>query len=245
MNNEASKSIRDRYLSIAEAINNIVVKSGRSAGDVKLVVVTKAQPVEKIREVIEAGAIYLGENYPDETAEKIKQLSEYRNIEWHMIGHLQSRKIPLVLNGFKMFHSMDSFELAEKMSRKLHENKQTMPVLIEINTGGENSKYGFSGEDEANWNLLEENILKINDLPGIRVQGLMTMPPYFEEIEKSRVYFGKLKKLQETLKTKFSHLSQLNELSMGTSMDYRIAIEEGATYVRVGQAIMGERNYQL
>jgi len=135
-------------------------------------------------------------------------------------------------------------ELAIKLSRKVVDAGKIMPVMVEINTSGEASKYGFPGYQEPGWHELLDPIKSIADLPGIRLCGLMTMPPYFDDIEQSRPYFSALRKLRDFLQKELGENIQLKELSMGTSSDFEIAIEEGATYIRVGKAIMGERIYK-
>jgi PLP dependent protein len=236
--------IRENYFLVEDKISTAAKRSGRPVSDIKLIVVTKAQPVEKVRAVIEAGASRLGENYPEETVEKMNSLREYADVQWHMIGHLQSRKIPLVINGFDTVHSVDSLGLAEKLSRKLVEVNKKMPVLIEVNVSGEESKNGIAGWDESEWPQLIKFIQSTLVFPGISLVGLMTMPPYFVDIEQSRPYFIKLRQLRDYLQTKLGNIVNLKELSMGTSADFQVAIEEGATYVRVGQAVMGDRIYK-
>jgi PLP dependent protein len=239
------EQIQKNYYRIKNNIVDFADKCGRSPDEVKLIVVTKGQPVENIKAVIESGAAILGENYPDEALEKIQKLKGFYNIQWQMIGHLQSRKIPIVVNEFKILQSLDRYSLAEKLSRLLLLNNKEMPVLIEINISGEESKSGFPGWEESYWPILGETIRQINLLPGINVCGLMTMPPFFENIEQSRPYFKKLKNLRDNLRNIEGLSDKMAELSMGTSYDYSVAIEEGATYVRVGRAIMGERNYLI
>ena len=243
MENEIDE-ISHHLSQVKDVMLNSIEKSHRNAENVKLVIVTKGQPVEKIRAVIKAGAEYLGENYPEETLEKIQALREYPDIKWHMIGHLQSRKIPLVINGFNLIHSIDNPGLAEKLSRRLVEAGKRMPVLLEINVSGEESKNGFRGWNEMDWPGIVDEIQKMVRLPAIDIQGLMTMPPYFVEIEQSRPFFVRLRNLRDYLQNKMESACDLKELSMGTSIDYQVAIEEGATFIRVGQAIMGERNYK-
>jgi pyridoxal phosphate enzyme (YggS family) len=236
--------IRNNYFAVCEKISKAAKRGNRSASEIKLVVVTKAQPVEKVEAVILAGATLLGENYPEETVEKISLLRDKPNIQWHMIGHLQSRKIPLVINGFDAIHSIDSLGLAEKLSRKLVNVGKKMDVLIEVNVSGEESKFGFPGWREIDKPQLINVVKSIKGLPGINLIGLMTMPPYFDEIERSRPYFVKLRELRDYLQNEVGTSVHFDELSMGTSADYQVAIEEGATYVRIGQAIMGERIYK-
>ena len=235
-------SIRERYLHTLEEITRSAQDAGRDPNQVKLVVVTKAQPVEVARAAIEAGARILGENYPEEGVMKIQSLQDFSAVEWHMIGHVQSRKAQLVAENFNFMHSLDSLKLARRLDRFCGEAGRTLRVFLEFNIGGEDSKSGWSASDEARWASLLEELSAVIALPNLRVNGLMTMPPLGETAEFSRPYFQKLKRLQGYLASQFPAVD-FSELSMGTSTDYKVAIEEGATMVRVGTAIVGPRQY--
>ena len=236
--------IRENIAQVQSEIEIAAKRSSRKAEDVKLIVVSKAQPVEKLIAAYEAGVRLFGENYPEETAEKIEQINPPLNgVEWHMIGHLQSRKIPIIVKHFSYLHSLDSFSLAEKLSKKLPEDTKSLNILLEVTVSGEESKFGFSAQDEAAWPLLVEEVQKIAGLAGLNLCGLMTMPPFFDDPEEARPYFVKAKKLLEFLQSRLD-MEHFTQLSMGTSGDYAVAVEEGATYVRVGQAIMGQRIYK-
>ena len=241
---ELMNSIRERYLGTLDVIASAAKRSGRSAEAVRLVVVTKSQPVEVVRAAIEAGAVILGENYAEEGVTKIQSLSDFSAVEWHMIGHVQSRKAALIAQNFNFMHSLDSLKLAKKLDRFCGEFGRTLPVLLEFNVGGEASKGGWEASDETRWAELSGEISEVFALPNLRVRGLMSMPPLGESAEFSRPYFRKLKRLQEFLTSQLRG-ADLTELSMGTSSDYEIAVEEGATFVRVGTAIVGPRNYSL
>jgi PLP dependent protein len=211
--------------------------------DIKLVAVSKAQPVEKIRAAIESGLTVFGENYPEESELKILTLqNEFSKIEWHMIGHLQSRKADLVCRYFAMLHSLDNLHLAEKLNRILATYKKRLSVLLEVNISGESSKSGWMAANIQQWEMLFPDFEKILTFDHLEVRGLMIMPPLEEEGEKSRPYFTKLRQLQDFLRKNLA-ASKWDELSMGTSFDYEIAIEEGATLIRVGEAIFGKRTY--
>ena len=240
---ELVKSIRERYLATLDAISVAAKKAGREPESVKLVVVTKSQPVEIVRAAIEAGAKILGENYPEEGVMKIQSLVEFSAVEWHMIGHVQSRKAQLVAGNFNFLHSLDSLKLAKKLDRFCGEAGRNLSVLLEFNVGGEDSKGGWSAWDETRWQELSAELNEVFALPHLKVRGLMAMPPLGETAEFSRSYFQKTKRLQEYLSTQFRHV-EFSELSMGTSMDYEVAVEEGATFVRVGTAIVGARKYK-
>ena len=247
-----TSSIRERYLQTLDTIAAAARKSGRSPEAIRLVVVTKKQPLEIIRAAIEAGAKILGENYPEEAIEKIlamKSQSGSQNfaarplnfaVEWHMIGHVQSRKANLVAEHFALFHSLDSLKLAQRVDRFAAEFQRSLPVLLEFNVGSEESKHGWSASDESRWPDLLADIEAIAALPNLQIRGLMTMPPLSSDIETSRRYFERLRRLKDFLSERAPHI-KWTELSMGTSADYAVAVEEGATLVRVGQAILGPR----
>lgn len=241
---ELVNSIRERYLSALDTIASAANRSGRSPEAVKLVVVTKFQPLEVVQAAIEAGAVILGENYAEEGVTKIQSLQNLSAVEWHMIGHVQSRKAPLVAGHFNFMHSLDSLKLAKKLDRFCGEAGRVLPVLLEFNVGGEDSKGGWEAVDETRWEELLPEVSELLGMPNLQVCGLMSMPPLGMDAEFARPYFQKLRRLQEFFT---SHLPQATwtELSMGTSSDYEVAVEEGATFVRIGTAIVGPRNYQV
>ncbi len=235
-------TIRQNYLKVLEQIYQAALRSGRDPSQIRLVVVTKGQPVEVIRAVVEAGAKLLGENYPEEALPKIEALQDYP-VEWHMIGHLQSRKAKLVAQYFDWFEALDSVRLAQKLERILSEQGRRLPVLLEFNVGGEESKSGWKAESSKTWPaLLPEIELILNTCPHLDVRGIMTMPPLTEDPHLARQYFAHSRRLRDFLARAFPNTSW-GELSMGTSVDFPLAIEEGATIVRVGQAILGPRPY--
>ena len=237
------ESIRSRYLETLEKIAVAARSVGRDPESVRLVVVTKAQPVEVVRAVIEAGAQILGENYPEESVKKIQYLGQFSAVEWHMIGHVQSRKAQLVAVNFNFLHSLDGLKLAGRLDRFCAEAGRVLPTLLEFNVGGEDSKSGWSAWDEAQWPALLEEIAPVIALPNLQIRGLMTMPPLGQTAEFSRPFFQKLKRLQAYLSSQFPN-TDFSELSMGTSSDYEVAVQEGATLVRVGTAIVGPRQYK-
>ena len=216
---------------------------GRKPQEIKLITVTKAQPKEVVEAAIHAGADRLGENYPVEAVEKIKALKEYKKVEWHMIGHVQSRKSALIAEHFDFFHSLDSVKLAKKINEKLEEKENTLPVLLEVNVSGEESKFGWAAWNESLFPRLFSDIEILLKLSNLKICGLMTMPPYFTDAEKVRPFFRKMSDLMSLLSFRFPE-TDWKELSMGTSIDFETAIQEGATFVRVGTAIVGPREYQ-
>ncbi len=237
--NEYVDQIRRNLEETLERIDRAAAASGRKGSQVRLVVVTKAQPLQTAEAAIAAGAHDLGENYPEEAEGKILALQS-QPVQWHMIGHLQSRKARIVAEHFQMLHSLDSLHLAEKLERLLAETGKTLPALLEFNVGGEESKFGWQAWQEDQWEQLLPELSAVVAMPHLQICGLMTMPPLFTQAEQSRPYFQKLRRLRDflagTLKT-----VDWKELSMGTSADYETAVAEGATLVRVGQAILGPR----
>ncbi|MBC7877684.1 MAG: YggS family pyridoxal phosphate-dependent enzyme [Anaerolineales bacterium] len=236
-------SIRERYLHTLDKIAIAARSVGREPESVKLVVVTKTQPIEVVKAAIDAGVLFLGENYAEEGVMKLQSLREFSAVEWHMIGHVQSRKAQLVAENFNFLHSLDGLKLAKRLDRFCGEANRSLPVLLEFNVGGEDSKSGWSASDESNWYTLLDELAEITALPNLKVHGLMTMPPLGQTAELSRPYFQKLRGLQKYLAVKFPQVD-FGELSMGTSTDYEIAVQEGATLVRVGTAIVGSRQYK-
>jgi pyridoxal phosphate enzyme (YggS family) len=232
--------IKINYEQVKDKIINAANRSGRNPDSIRLIVVTKSQPLEVVKAAVEAGASILGENYAEEGLDKILALHAESGVEWHMIGHVQSRKAALVANHFNYLHSLDGLKLAKRLDSVLGESDKKLPVLLEFNVGGEESKYGWQAIDEKNWEKFLPEIEQILDLPHLRVEGLMTMPPYYQVSELIRPFFSKLRKLRGYLTDKFPN-TNWNELSMGTSSDYEIAVEEGATFIRVGRAILGTR----
>jgi len=242
MNNEEAR-IKLRFLETSEAVYCAASQVGRNITDIKLVVVTKGHSFEKIQFAINAGAFYLGENYPEETIKKFDQINDVHSlrIQLHMIGHLQSRKIPLILKSFDYFHALDSIKLAKKMNNQIVQNDlDPMPVLLQYNVSGDVEKFGWNAVDENHWPELCKEYELLLGLEGIKVKGLMTMPPYANNTGDNRIYFDRLRRLMEFLNSRYSE-NNLKELSMGTSQDFESAIYEGATFLRIGSAIMGER----
>ncbi|MRS03227.1 YggS family pyridoxal phosphate-dependent enzyme [bacterium] len=236
------KTIQNNLSAVTEKMIAAAMRAGRDPEEVKLVVVSKGQPVEVIQAAISAGVRIFGENYPEESVEKIRATIE-AGVEWHMIGHLQSRKARLVSGNFQYMHSLDSLHLAEKLDRILAENERNLPVLLEFNVGIEASKGGWQASGPQSWSGLLPDIEQILKLPHLKVRGLMTMPPLTVSPEEARIYFKRLAELRDYFRGCFPDQTW-NELSMGTSSDFEVAIEEGATFVRIGTSILGPRPYK-
>jgi pyridoxal phosphate enzyme (YggS family) len=231
--------IQERLRYVLEQITAAALRSGREAGAVHLVAVTKSQPLPIVQAAISAGLTTLGENYAEEAINKISA-GGITGVEWQMIGHVQSRKAEAVVQYFTKMHSLDSVRLAARLDRFCGELNRKLPVLLEINVSGEESKFGFPAWDDKNWPDLDPAVEQIMSFPNLRIVGLMTMPPYFDDPEKTRPFFKRLVIFQNHLR-KHHPQGDWNELSMGTSADYIPAIEEGATTVRLGQALFGPR----
>lgn len=240
MNASRVEEMRARAGRVRDRIEAAARRTGRDPAAVRLVTVTKSQPLEVVWAAAAAGMRLLGENYPEEAAAKIDILKKEFDVEWHMIGHVQSRKAELVARRFTMLHSLDSLKLARRLDGLCAAAGRTLPALLEFNVGGEESKFGFPAWDERLWPDLVPLLEPILVLPRLRLAGLMTMPPFFEDPECSRPYFRLLRRLRDFLAGRFPAVGW-DELSMGTSVDYETAVEEGATYVRVGAAIVGPR----
>jgi hypothetical protein len=238
--NDIVASIRENHQRVLEQISQAAQRAGRDPARVRLVVVTKTHPVEIVRAAIEAGVRLFGENYAEEGVMKIQSLPVQTGVEWHMIGHVQSRKARLVADHFALLHSLDSLKLARRLDRFAAEGNRVLPVLLEFNVGGEESKSGWDAANESSWDGFLPDIAEVAGLPNLRVQGLMTMPPLGTDLEESRRYFQHLRRLRDHLALKLSE-ADWHELSMGTSADFEVAVEEGATLVRVGTAIVGAR----
>lgn len=235
-----SINIAENYLRLLERIEKSANSAVRDAQDVKLVVVTKGHPIDSVLQAYDAGIRIFGENYVQEAVAKIEALGLDEDIEWHMIGHIQSRKARNVSKYFHWVQSLDSLKLARRLDRFSAEEERLLPVLLEFNVSGEESKFGIPAWNEKSWNDLLPDLEHMVGLPNLEIWGLMTMPPLAIDPQKVRPYFVRLRKLQSFLRL---HLPQIswNELSMGMSGDYEIAVQEGATIVRVGTAIMGPR----
>ena len=232
--------IKDRYTRIQENIQNSCVSAGRPQNAVKLIVVIKKQPIERIIQVVNAGAEFLGENYPEDIFDKITLLPDGIKPKWHMIGHIQSRKIKILVQSFSYIQSIDRISVARKLNQACTEANITLPILLQVNLSGEESKQGFSVHEKRGIGVLSEVFDDLLELQALSLCGLMTMPPLVNKPEDNQPIFARCRNLLEEINGSYQ-LAQFDQLSMGTSQDYSAAIEEGATMVRVGEAIMGKR----
>lgn len=225
--------VRENLETVRGILRDSCERAGRAESDVTLIAVSKTKPLELVREAYEAGARDFGENKVQDLLDRIEAMPA--DINWHMIGHLQRNKVKYIVGKVALIHSVDSLRLAEEISRESVKQNVETDILIEVNVAGEESKFGVSVEETAP--LVEE----VSKLPGVHVRGLMTIAPFVENAEENRQYFRKLKQLSVDIESKNIDNVSMTVLSMGMTGDYSVAIEEGATYVRVGTGIFGER----
>lgn len=232
--NKCDTIIGENIQAVEEAIEDACQRSGREREAVTLIAVSKTKPLSMLREAYEAGARDFGENKVQELMDKIPEMPS--DVRWHMIGHLQRNKVKYIVDKVYMIHSVDSLRLAEEISREALKKNVTVKILLEVNVAGEESKFGTTVSETA---ALAEKIAK---LPAVQIDGLMTIAPFVEDPEDNRIYFQKLKQLSVDIIRRNIDNINMNVLSMGMTGDYSVAVEEGATCVRVGTGIFGERN---
>ena len=223
------------YLAVKKEMTETLHKSGRGEADCTLIAVSKTKPVEMMLPVYEAGCRDFGENKVQEIMDKIDKMPS--DVRWHMIGHLQTNKVKYIIDKVYMIHSVDTLHLAEAISKEAVKKNVTVKILLEVNVAEEESKFGVTTEEAK---IFYEEVCK---LPNLKVCGLMTIAPYVENSEENRQYFANLRQLSVDIGVKKTDNNIGAELSMGMSGDYIVAIEEGATYIRVGTGIFGERVY--
>lgn len=227
--------IEANYRQVEENIIAACKEVGRDPSEVTLIAVSKTKPVELLKEAYGAGARFYGENKVQEIQEKYDQLPE--DIQWHMIGHLQRNKVKYIVDKVAMIHSVDSLRLAEAIEAEAAKKNVKVPVLLEVNVAEEDSKFGLKMEE------VEPLLEVISSFSHIEVKGLMTIAPYVEDPEENREVFRQLKKLSVDIAKKNINNIDMGVLSMGMTGDYMVAVQEGATLVRVGTGIFGERDY--
>ncbi len=228
--------LAENLKAVERQIEEACKRAGREREDVTLIAVSKTKPVAMLQEVYSEGVRDFGENKVQELCDKIEQLP--RDIKWHMIGHLQRNKVKYIVGNVALIHSVDTYRLAEEINIHAKKKNITVPILVEINIAGEKTKFGTAAEDAM---LLVEDISKLEN---VRIMGLMTIAPPVVDPEENRPYFRKIKQLSVDIINKNIDNVSMEILSMGMTGDYAVAIEEGATMVRVGTGIFGERNYK-
>lgn len=228
-------AVGDNIRRIREEIAEAALRSGRDPSEVKLMAVTKTVDDARVREAINAGVDIMGENYVQEAKRKIETMDV--DVKWHMIGHLQSNKAKYAVRLFDMIHSVDRLSLATELDKQSAKVERVTDILVEVNISGEESKSGI-GEEKT-----PALVREIAPLEHLSIRGLMTMPPWFDDPEAARPYFIALRELRDRIAAEGVPGVEMRELSMGMSGDYRVAVEEGATIVRIGTAIFGPRAY--
>ena len=226
-------SLEARLTEIRERIHSAAVAAGRSPDSVRLVAVSKTHPSDLVREAFRAGQVLFGENYVQELTVKLSEISE--PVQWHFIGHLQSNKVKYIAGNVAMVHSVDRLSLAEEISRQWGRLGRTCDVLLQVNISGEATKSGTSEQETL------ELARQVAQLPHVRIRGLMTMPPFFDDPEAARPFFRALRHLSLKIAAEEIPGVAMGELSMGMSGDFEAAIQEGATLVRIGTSIFGSR----
>jgi pyridoxal phosphate enzyme (YggS family) len=235
-NVDPAEGLAVRFAAVKARINAAATRCGRSSQEVALIAISKTHPPHLIQKLIELGATDLGENRVQEAEEKIPQIGQ-TNARWHLVGHLQANKARRAVALFDVIHSLDAIDLARRLDRLCIEvGKQSLPLLIQVDLGGEETK---SGINEQELPRLAETVQQLERLALI---GLMTLPPFFDDPEQARPYFRRLRELRDELAGKGAFGESKGELSMGMTHDFEVAIEEGATMVRIGTAIFGERD---
>jgi pyridoxal phosphate enzyme (YggS family) len=227
------RDIASNYQRILERIRDAAPKSGRGSQDIRLLAAAKSQSVESVIAAIAAGIGLIGENYTQEAQEKRRSVSEA--VEWHMIGHLQRNKAKIAVEIFDVIESLDNLALAKELDKEGNKRGKKVRTFVEVNLGGEESKSGIAAD------RLAEFLTAVGELTHLSVEGLMTIPPFRENPEEVRPYFCSLRDLQRDLKGLKLPNVEIKELSMGMSHDFPVAVEEGATIVRIGTALFGPR----
>lgn len=230
-------SIKENIAVVESIIAEECKKAGRPVDEVTLIAVSKTKPVEMIREAYEYGCRDFGENKVQELLDKYEVMP--KDIRWHMIGHLQRNKVKYIVDKVYLIHSVDSLRLAEEISKEAVKKNVCVNILVEVNVANEESKFGTTCEE------VRQLVHEIAQLPNICIKGLMTIAPFVEDAEENRAYFQKLKKISVDIMEENNDNISMGVLSMGMTGDYPVAVSEGATYVRVGTGIFGERQYML
>lgn len=232
MNNMVIENLK----TVEKNIEDACKRAGRDRSEVTLIAVSKTKPVEMIHEAMDYGIVHFGENKVQEMLDKIEAIPD-TSLQWHMIGHLQRNKVKYIVDKACLIHSVDSLRLAEQIEQEAAKKNIVVNILVEVNIAKEESKFGIMPEE------LEDLLEKIKKFSHVKVKGLMTIAPFVENSEENRIHFQKLHELYIDIKSKNNDNINMEILSMGMTGDYEVAIEEGATMVRVGTGIFGNRYY--
>ena len=229
--------LKENLINVENNIMKACEKAGRNRSEVTLIAVSKTKPVEMLQEVYDQGIRYFGENKVQEMCDKMEVMP--KDINWNMIGHLQTNKVKYIVGKTSLIHSVDSLKLAEEIQKQAIKNNVVVDILVEVNIANEETKFGISKEETI------QMVKDIAKLDHIRIKGLMTIAPFVENPEDNRLYFREIKQLSVDINNQNIDNVSMDVLSMGMTGDYMVAIEEGATMVRVGTGIFGERNYNI
>lgn len=227
--------IKENLVTVEKNIQDACIRAGRKRDEVTLIAVSKTKPVADLMEAYDAGIRVFGENKVQELVDKIDKMPD--DVHWHMIGHLQRNKVKYIVGKVDLIHSVDNMELAEEINKRAEKAGVTQDILIEVNIADEDTKYGISP------GKAKELYVNISKLPYVNIRGFMCIAPYVEDPEENRPYFVNLKKIYVDITNEIVHNSRVDIMSMGMTGDYQVAIEEGATMVRVGTGIFGKRVY--
>jgi PLP dependent protein len=226
--------LENKINNLRERIQKAAISCGRSPDEITLIAVSKTKPADLVRQAMDAGLTVFGENYIQEARDKITSISS-GNLTWHFIGHLQSNKAKYAVKLFDLIHTVDSMKLAKELNKQAEKIGKVQDILIQVNTGMEASKSGIAEKDAV------DLVRNISGLHHIKVKGLMTIPPFFDAPDKSMPFFKALRNLRDRIREENIPNIQMDELSMGMTGDFEVAIQEGATLIRVGTAIFGKR----
>ncbi len=229
--------LKENYDAVAKKVKDACERAGRSADEVTIIAVSKTKPLSDIVELQQYGVMDFGENKVQELCAKYEEIE--KPVRWHLIGHLQTNKVKYIVDKVELIHSVDSFKLAKQISKEALKKKVTVPILIQVNVAQEETKFGLETEE------VMALISEAAKLPNIKIKGLMTIAPFVDDPEDNRQYFRMLKQLFVDIGAKNFDNVDMTILSMGMTNDYEVAVEEGATMVRVGTGIFGARNYNI
>ena len=229
--------LKENLTKVEENIQKACDKAGRKRSEVTLIAVSKTKPVEMLQEIYDEGIREFGENKVQEICEKMELMPQ--DIKWNMIGHLQTNKVKYIIGKTSLIHSVDSLKLAEEIQKQAVKHDVTADILVEVNIANEESKFGISKDETI------QMVRDIAKLDHLKIKGLMTIAPFVEDPEDNRLYFREIKQLSVDINNQNIDNVSMDVLSMGMTGDYMVAIEEGATMVRVGTGIFGERNYNI
>jgi pyridoxal phosphate enzyme (YggS family) len=233
------ETIKKNIISVQERIYKSAKSAGRDPSEIELIAVTKQKPAVLVKELAENGINKIGESYLKEALFKIDLLKNYP-IEWHMVGTIQSGKAKQMIQNFDQIHSVDRIKLAREINKKSADYERIFPIYLECNVSGEETKHGWKVWNKKQWDIVLSDIEEILDMKSVKVKGLMMMAPYSINPEDSRPYFIKLRRFQEFLDSRYPNRG-LTGLSMGMSGDFEVAVQEGASVVRIGTALLGTR----